>query len=115
MLSGHPLPLLQCDFLRGNRYLFATMNFTGMKPAIRHVVPWRVVAVTVVSDFRLQVTFVDGTKGAVDLRPFLADSKTTGTVFEALRNPAVFAQVQVSWERCNGRTGPTLRPMPRTT
>jgi hypothetical protein len=33
-----------------------------VEPAIRHIVPWRVVAVTASPDFRLQVTFVDGTR-----------------------------------------------------
>lgn len=46
-------------------------------------------------DFRLDVMFVDGTRGEADMQSFLTDSKTTGTVFEPLRNPAVFAQVQV--------------------
>lgn len=46
-------------------------------------------------DFRLDVMFVDGIRGEVDMQSFLTDSKTTGTVFELLRNPAVFAQAQV--------------------
>jgi hypothetical protein len=43
----------------------------------------------------LRVTFVDGTSGEVRLRGFLESSRVRGTVFEALRDPAVFRQVRV--------------------
>ncbi|MDC8448178.1 MAG: DUF2442 domain-containing protein [Nitrospira sp.] len=55
---------------------------TDVEPVIQHVVPWRVVAVSVLSDFHLQVTFVDGIRGEVDLCSFLNHSDITGTVFE---------------------------------
>lgn len=81
-----------------------------VEPAIRHVVPWRVVAVTAVPDFRLDVIFVDGTRGEVNLRNFLSDSKTTGTVFETLRDPALFAQVQVVMGAVQWTNGADLAP-----
>jgi hypothetical protein len=34
-----------------------------VEPAIRHVVPWRVVSVSPVADLLLRVTFVDSTLG----------------------------------------------------
>lgn len=45
------------------------------------------------SDLRLHVTFIDGTAGEVDLRNFLSSPQTSGTVFEPLRDPSIFAQV----------------------
>lgn len=81
-----------------------------VEPVIRPVVPWRVVAVTAVRDFRLQVTFVDGTRGEVDLGNFLNDSNANGTVFESLRDPAVFAQVGVVMGAVQWTNGADLAP-----
>jgi len=61
-------------------------------PRILHTVPWRVTSVTVLADARLRVTFVDGTAGEVDMRAFLDSPKVSGTVFEPLRDPVVFAR-----------------------
>ena len=83
---------------------------SDVEPIIRPVAPWRVAAVTVVPDFRLAVTFVDGTKGEVELDSFLKDSHTNGTVFEALRDPAIFAQVQVVMGAVQWANGADLAP-----
>ena len=64
-------------------------------PAIRHTVPWRLISVIALSDYRLRVTFVDGTAGEVDLRRFLNNPNIDGTIFEPLRDPTVFSQAQV--------------------
>jgi len=66
-----------------------------VEPPIRHAVPWRVTSVTALQDFRLRVAFVDGVTGDVDMRSFLSDPRINGTIFEPLRDPAVFAQAQV--------------------
>ena len=76
-----------------------------VEPPIRHAVPWRVVSVTAVPDRQLQVTFVDGTTGDVDLRTFLDTPHIRGTAFEPLCEPAAFAQVRVAmgavqWPGC---------------
>ncbi len=81
-----------------------------VEPAIRHVVPWRVVSVSAAPDLRLQVTFVDGTTGEVDLRNFLSDAKIKGTVFEPLRDPAVFAQARVVMGAVQWANGADLAP-----
>lgn len=81
-----------------------------IEPTIRHVVQWRVVTVTPLSDFRLDVMFVDGTRGEVDLCYFLNDDSTTGTVFETLRNPAVFAEAQVVMGAVQWAKGADLAP-----
>jgi Protein of unknown function (DUF2442) len=66
-----------------------------VEPAIRHTVPWRVTSVAALLDFRLRVTFVDGVTGDVDMRLFLSAHRIDRTVFEPLRDPAVFAQPRV--------------------
>lgn len=81
-----------------------------VEPAIRHVVPWRVVSVSAASDRRLQVTFVDGTTGEVDLRNFLSDAKIKGTVFEPLRDAEVFSKVRVVIGAVQWPNGADLAP-----
>ena len=66
-----------------------------VEPAIRHTVSWRVTSVTPLPDFRLRVSFVDETAGEVDMRAFLSNPNIDGTIFELLRDPAVFSQVRV--------------------
>jgi Protein of unknown function (DUF2442) len=78
--------------------------------AIQHVVPWRVVSVTAIPDFRLEVTFVDDTTGQVDLRSFLNGAQVKGTVFEPLRDQAAFAQVRVVMGAVQWTSGAELAP-----
>jgi hypothetical protein len=61
-------------------------------------------------DFRLDVMFVDGTRGEVDLGNFLHHADTTGTVFDALRDPAVFAHAQVVMGAVQWTNGADLAP-----
>lgn len=81
-----------------------------VEPTIRPVAPWRVTTVTAEADFRLNVMFVDGTRGEVDLRNFLNGSGTNGTVFEPLRDPAVFARAQVIMGAVQWANGADLAP-----
>jgi hypothetical protein len=55
--------------------------------------PWRVVSVQALSDFRLYVRFVDGTQGSVDLSS-LVHSSNAG-VLAVLADPVLFGQVFV--------------------
>jgi len=55
--------------------------------------PWRVVTVTAMPAYRLDVRFRDGTSGTVDMSP-LVNSDSAG-VFRALREPSVFEAVHV--------------------
>ncbi len=59
---------------------------------IAHVTPWRVLDVRPLADFRLEVKFVDGTQGLVDMARLLA--RDCG-VFEPLRTPSFFNKVFV--------------------
>src|SRR5437762_513961 len=61
--------------------------------AVGRSVPWKVVAVRPLPDYRLHVRFVDGTEGDVDTSG-LVFGEDAG-VFEALRDPATFAQVRI--------------------
>ena len=55
--------------------------------------PWRVVAVTAMPAYRLDVRFRDGTSGIVDISA-LVNSDSAG-VFTSLREPSVFEAVRV--------------------
>jgi len=81
-----------------------------VEPTIRHTVAWRLTSVTALPDARLRVTFVDGTTGEVHMRAFLADPKLDGTVFEPLRNPALFAQAQIVLGATQWPNGADLAP-----
>lgn len=83
---------------------------SDVEPAIRHVVPWRVVSVSARPEFSLRVAFVDGTTGEVDMQNFLGGPQTTGTVFEPLRDPNVFAQVGVVMGTVQWANGADLAP-----
>ena len=56
--------------------------------------PWRVISVKAEPNYRLEVRFVDGTVGHVDIREMVASAEAG--VFKALRDPDVFARVYVS-------------------
>jgi len=57
--------------------------------------PWRVVAVEALPEFRLHVRFMDGTEGTVDLTPRI-HSPNAG-VFAVLTDPAFFAQAHLEY------------------
>jgi hypothetical protein len=56
---------------------------------------WRVIEVHTLPGYRLEVKFVDGTIGEVDLSP-LVMSDTAG-VFAQLRDPVLFAQAYLEY------------------
>jgi hypothetical protein len=55
--------------------------------------PWRIKALSVLPDYRLAVTFMDGTKGIVDFSAVLT-AKECG-IFEALKDKAFFNQARL--------------------
>lgn len=87
-----------------------TDRASEVAPEIRHTVPWRVTSVTVLADARLELTFVDGTSGKLDMREFLSSNKVEGTVFEPLRDPAVFAEAHVVMGAIHWPGGADLAP-----
>ena len=87
-----------------------TDRTSEVEPSIRPVVPWRVVSVNVEPDLRLQVSFVDGTTGEVDLWNFLNNPKVKGTVFEPLRDQEAFSKVGVVMGAVQWANGADLAP-----
>lgn len=81
-----------------------------LEPALEHKVPWRVASVVALPGARLQVTFVDGTVGQVIMRDFLESLNTSETVFEPLRDPAFFSQVQIVLGAIQWPNGADLAP-----
>ncbi len=81
-----------------------------VEPTITHTVPWRVTSVTALPDARLRVAFVDGTSGEVEMGAFLGSPTLDGTIFEALRDPAMFAQAQVVLGAVQWPNGADLAP-----
>ena len=63
----------------------------GVTPAA----PLRIKGLTVLPDYRLALTFNDGSQGIADL-PTLRTAKHCG-VFEALKDPDVFAQARLEF------------------
>jgi len=59
---------------------------------------------------RLLVEFGDGTTGEVELADFLSSRRVTGTLFEALRDVAVFKQVRVELGAVTWPNGADLAP-----
>ena len=68
----------------------ASIDPTAMSP------PYKIRSVEHLGDFRLRLAFADGRMTEIDLADKL--SCTVGPVFEALRDPALFAQVAVDPE-----------------
>jgi hypothetical protein len=67
-------------------------------------------AVAALPDARLHVVFVDGTNGEVHFKSFLNSPTIKGTVFEALRDPALFARAQVILGAVQWPNGADLAP-----
>jgi len=79
-------------------------------PDLKHTVPWRVTSVNALSDACLRVTFVDGTGGEVHMKSFLSSPTVDSTIFEPLRDPALFAQAQVVLGAVQWPNGADLAP-----
>jgi len=79
-------------------------------PEISHKVPCRVTSLVVLADAQLDVSFVDGTTGKVDMRAFLSSPAVDGTVFESLRDPALFAEARVVIGAVQWPNGADLAP-----
>jgi len=72
--------------------------------------PWRVRAVAVSEPGLLKVEFVDGTSGSCDLREFLQSDHCIGTMFEPLRDPAMFSRVNIALGAVSWPEGIDLPP-----
>ncbi len=71
---------------------------------------WRVTRVVAKPGFKLDVSFVDGTSGAVQLEELLESNMAKGTVFEPLRDEGLFAQVGIEMGAVTWPNGADLAP-----
>lgn len=76
----------------------------GVSPAA----PWRVKAISVLPDYRLAVTFNDGSSGIADLSS-VTTAKDAG-IYSALADPAVFEQATISLGVVTWPNGADLDP-----
>ncbi len=63
----------------------------NLAPGIKIMTPWRVAQVTAHDHFRLEVTFIDGLHGYVNLAQKIKSPQAG--VFSKLQDPMVFSQV----------------------
>jgi len=64
-------------------------------PGIIPSAPWRLIEVEILSDYRLSVKFIDGTRGEVDLSRLIWSDQAG--VFSLLRDPATFAKATIEY------------------
>ncbi len=83
----------------------AVQNFA---PGVEALAPWRVQNVVVHSGFRLEVIFVDGVHGFIDLSGKIF-SEEAG-VFALLRDPVLFNQVFIEYGAVTWPGGLDLAP-----
>ena len=79
-----------------------------MTQPIRPVSDWRVESVEVLPDYCLKVRFADGLEGVVGMKKLVL-SPAAG-VFEALRQPDVFARAGIVWGAVTWPNGIDLAP-----
>jgi len=81
---------------------------TGVVPAPVPAAPWRVKALTVLPDYRLALTFMDGTSGIVDCSTIM----TTGSpgIYSPLREQDYFEQVKLELGAPTWPNGADLDP-----
>jgi hypothetical protein len=63
----------------------------NISPGIVCTAPWRLTKVTPLANYRLEVEFIDGTSGTVDLLGLIMSDKAG--VFEKLKDTQLFNQV----------------------
>ncbi len=76
----------------------------GVTPAA----PWRVQALTVLPDYRLSVTFCDGSSGIVDMSAVRADASCG--IFAGIASPEAFAQARLELGAVTWPNGADLDP-----
>ena len=81
---------------------------THQAAGIIHAAPWRLRALSVLPEWRLAVTFNDGSSGIVDVSA-LVNGPDAG-VFEALRDPAFFATAYLDCGAVTWPNGADLAP-----
>ena len=88
----------------------ATTTETHQALGITPSAPWRVMNIKVEPGYRLQVTFMDGLTGWVDLSHWLFSRRIDGSVFEALREEDFFRLAAVELGAITWPNGADLSP-----
>jgi hypothetical protein len=81
---------------------------TAISPEPLPLAPWRIRALSVLSDHRLAVTFMDGRHGIVDCSSVCRSSDTG--IYAALSDPQYFAQVRLEFGAPTWPNGADLDP-----
>lgn len=76
----------------------------GVTPAA----PWRLAALSILPDYRLAVTFHDGTTGVVDLSAVTSGSELG--IYEPIKDPQYFAQARIELGTVTWPNGADLYP-----
>jgi len=79
-------------------------------PKPRPRAPWRIKKLALLGEWKIFVTFLDGTSGEVDFKKFLFNPKTDGTVFESLREPDEFAKAGLELGAVTWPNGADIAP-----
>ncbi|KAF0102960.1 MAG: hypothetical protein FD187_1753 [bacterium] len=77
---------------------------TGVIPTA----PWRVKALSILPEYRLAVTFQDGTSGIADLSALTTATKCG--IYEAIKDPTVFGQARLEFGVVTWPNGADLDP-----
>jgi hypothetical protein len=77
---------------------------------VKPAAPWRIAKVDALPAHRLRVTFLDGLSGEVELGRWLFSASVTGTIFESLRDEAIFQQVFLDMGAVTWPNGADLAP-----
>ena len=85
-----------------------TITETHQAAGIIPAAPWRVRALSVLPEWQLTVTFNDGLSGIVDVSALV--NQPDAGVFEALRDPAFFAQAYLDCGAVAWPNGADLAP-----
>jgi len=83
-----------------------TYQTLDIKPAA----PWRVFGIKVESAYRLEVFFMDGSSGWVDLGLWLRSKRIDGSIFEPLRGEDFFRRAEVALGAITWPNGADLPP-----
>lgn len=85
-----------------------TIAEANRAPGVIPAAPWRVSAVSAQPDYRLTLTFVDGTCGVADLSRLLKGNNAG--IFSALADPMFFDQVRLELGVITWPNGADLDP-----
>ena len=85
-----------------------TMSGVDQTAGVIPAAPWRVKALSVLPEYRLAVTFMDGTKGIADFSAVLT-ARECG-IFEALKDRACFDQARLELGVVTWPSGADINP-----